>query len=310
MGKLSVIFAGSGNFGTIILEKLIKENHIRIPFVVTGQDKQSGRGLKELPNEIKLLALKNKLIVHQPVLIEDLKQKLMQVKPDFLLVVSYGEIIKEEVLEIPKYGAINIHPSLLPKYRGASPIQEAILQGDSITGVTWIKMNKKMDSGGIIVSIKVGIAADDDFPSLSQKLSNVAAQHTPLVLRNFAAKPKVTPQDEQMATYCRKIKKEDGVLDFNKETAEQIVRKVRAYNPWPGCTFLWNGKKLKVLDAETIEQKISAPEILITKDFQMIIGTSKDAISIITVQPESKRRMRVQDFLRGVKSLPGNSNPQ
>lgn len=305
MGKLSVIFAGSGSFGAPILEKLIKNDYFVIPFVVTGTDKPSGRGLKEVANPIKVAAKKNKLIVHQPVLIEDLKQKLMQVKPDFLLVVSYGEIIKEEILAIPKYGAINVHPSLLPKYRGASPIQEAILQGDSVTGVTCIKMSKKMDSGDIIASIKMPISPNDNFPTLSKKLSNLAAEHTQHVLRSFAEEPILIKQDENAASYCRKIKKEDGFIDVYRESADQIVRKILAYTPWPGCFIFWNGTRLKITQAKISEQKISTGEVHVENGRILLIGSQKGAILPRKVQPESKREMGIEEFLRGQKKLPG-----
>ncbi|MBI2638451.1 methionyl-tRNA formyltransferase [Candidatus Peregrinibacteria bacterium] len=303
MDNLSVIFIGTGEFGVPILEAMTKAN-IRIPFVVTGTDKLAGRGLKQIASPIKQVALMNKLIVHQPARIVEVKQKLIQEKPDFLLVVSYGEIIKKDILEIPRFGSINIHASLLPKYRGASPIQETILEGDLETGITWILMDEKMDEGDIIAQRNLPIDPMDTNVTLSEKLAQLAAEVTPRILIDFAKTHLSIPQDNMSASFCRKISKEDGRIDFSHETAEEIVRKVKAYNPWPGAFFILNGKRIKIIQASVDEQKIGSGEITIVDRKILAVGTQKGTILIAKLQPESKREMTAEEFLRGQKEIP------
>lgn len=307
---LSFIFAGTGAFGVPVLQRLASDRRFKIPFVITGKDKPAGRGLQQTLSPIKKIAIANKLIVHQPESILELKQKLIQEKPDFLLVVSYGEIISKEILAIPRFGAINIHPSLLPRYRGASPVQEAILHGDHETGVTWILMNEKMDSGPVIAQEKIPIDPDEDSPALFEKLAKLAAEKTPEALGDFAKLCRSEPvfsmtqlkkQDESRVTYCKKIRKEDGFIDLHKETAEQILRKIRAYKPWPGCYLFLNSKRIKIIQARTGEQKISSGETKVIDGESLALGTAKGAFLPTIVQSESKREMRIEEFLRGAK---------
>jgi methionyl-tRNA formyltransferase len=299
MKTLSVIFVGTGEFGAKILSALASDKRIKIPFVVTGEDKPVGRNLKLTPNTIKLTGLLNNLIIHQPQRIEDLKDKIVQAQPDYLLVVAYGEIIKKGILQIPKHGSINIHGSLLPKHRGASPIQEAILNGDKTIGITWILMNEKMDAGDIVAQKEIPILPEDTYGSLSEKLSDLSAQFTGDVLCDFADINKSFPQNDKGATYCKKIEKKDGLIDPTKETAEQIERKIRGYNPWPGCFLQLDGKRLKITKAATTEQKIDAGKIEVINGTTLLIGTKKGTLIPLRVQPESKKEMDVGEFLRG-----------
>lgn len=304
MEKLSVIFVGTGEFGGKTLNSLARDARIRIPFVVTGLDKEAGRTLKVISSPIKEAAKLNKLIIQQPPRIAELKQKITQEKPDFLLVVSYGEIIDESVLKIPKFGAVNIHASLLPKYRGASPIQESILSGDAKTGVTWILMNKQLDSGNIIAKSEVDIWEKETYLTLSEKLAKISANETADVLISYSKNQKSTPQDASKATYCRKITKENGLIDTRRETAKEIERKIRAYLPWPGCYVMWNGKRLKIVQADTGEQNICSGEIKILNGKLLAWGTPKGTFLPLQVQPESKREMNIEEFLRGQKNIP------
>lgn len=304
MDRLSVIFIGTGSFGVPILQALSSDHSVHIPFIITGEDKRSGRGLNLNPSGIKLCALKNKLIVHQPARIDEMKQKLIHEKPDFLLVVAYGEIIKKEILEIPKFGAINIHASLLPKYRGASPIQEAVLHFDPETGVTWILMNEKMDEGDIIAQRSLPIAPEDTTTNLSEKLAQLAAQSTGRILKDFSKTEQCIPQDDTRASFCKKISKEDGRIDLETQTAEEIVRMVQAYTPWPGVFFMLNGKRIKITHAKVGEQKIGSGEIALLNSKILAIGTRQNALLPLRVQPESKREMSIEEFLRGFKDIP------
>lgn len=306
MNPISVIFIGTGAFGVGTLQKLATDPIFHIPLVITGQDKAVGRGLKTAFSPVKETALANKLIVQQPLSIGELKQKLIQLKPDYLLVVAYGEIIKNEILDIPSIASVNIHASLLPKYRGASPIQEALLHGNSQTGITWIKMDSKMDTGDVIAQKSLQISGDDTFETLANRLSDLSAQNTGGILKKFAKNKLSTPQDNSLATYCRKIQKNDGFIDVHKETAEEILRKIRAYTPWPGCSILWNGKRLKITQAVMGEQKISTGVVQIVDNKILAIGTLKGTLLPKRVQPESKREMNIAEFLKGQKLVPKN----
>ena len=303
MEKLKVVFAGTGSFGKETLEKLISDPNITIPLIITAPDKASGRKLKVLASAIKQTAIKNKLIVQQPERIEELLQKLIQLQPDILLVVAYGQLIPLEILNVPKIAAINIHASLLPKYRGASPIQEAILHGDRQTGITWIKMAEKLDAGDVIAQREVVLDEDDTYEDLSKKLSSVAANNTNTILAHYAHSPSKKKQDELKASFCRKIKKEDGKIDFTHEEAINIVRKIKAYTPWPGCYTMWNGKRLKILKATLVEQKNDSGKV-IKIEKAIIIGTLNGSLHPILVQPESKRAMSIEDFIQGQKDIP------
>lgn len=304
METLSVIYVGTGEFGVPILHTLASHKKIQIPFVITGKDKPSGRHFEIHDSAIKEATLKNKLIVHQSDHIAELKQKIIQVNPDFLLVCAFGEIIPAEILALPKFGSVNIHPSLLPKYRGASPIQEALRNGDAATGVTWTFMTPKMDAGPIIEKKTFPIELSNNFETLFRKLSEFSASHTVHVLMRFAETGAKIPQDEKSATYCKKIKKEDGFIDVARESASEIINKIRAYTPWPGCSVLWNGKRLKIIQAALSEQKISSGEVKILENGVLAIGTRKGAISLLRVQMEGKREMEIGEFLRGQREIP------
>lgn len=302
MKKLSVIFVGTGAFGAGTLEALAADKRFSIPFVITAPDKEIGRGLKLTSTQIKKTALANKLIVHESTKVENLKQKIIQAKADFILVVAFGEIIPISVLKIPKNGSVNIHGSLLPKYRGASPIQESILCGDRETGLTWIHMNEKMDAGDIIEQAEIDISPEDTYETLGEKLAQLSSIKTGDILAEFALTNKQKPQDQKLATYCHKISKKDGEINLQRETAEEILRKIRAYAKWPGCYFWFNEKRIKIIQAHIGEQKISTGEIeMVDKKF-LALGTREGTLLLTRIQPESKREMSTEEFLRGYKN--------
>ncbi len=305
MNPISVVFIGTGAFGVGTLQGLATDPCFHIPLVITGQDKAVGRGLKTAFSPVKEAAIANKLIVQLPLSIGELKQKLIQLNPDYLLVVAYGEIMTKEILDIPTIASVNIHASLLPKYRGASPIQESILHGDSETGITWIKMDSKMDTGDTIAQKSLKISEDDTFETLYKHLSDFAAQNTGEILTKFAKNRASEPQNNQVATYCKKIQKNDGFIDVYKGTALEILRKIRAYTPWPGCSILWNGKRLKITQAVIGEQKISTGMVQVVDGKILAIGTLKGALLPLEVQPESKRKMNIKEFLKGYLAKAG-----
>lgn len=294
--QLKIIYCGTPVFAITPLKSLLDDSRFRVCFVITQKDKPAGRGKIMTPPPLKSFALKNKLIVQQPAEIKDLIQEISHVKPDFLVVFAYGQIIPPELLKIPKYGCINIHLSLLPKYRGSSPVQEALLQDDKETGITFISMDETLDTGDIISQQKHLINENDNTQTLLEKLSLLAAKLLPQTLIDFASgKLKPKPQKHKEAAYCRKIKKEDGLIDFKKETAKEILRKIKAFTPWPGCFFFADNKRIKIIQAEISEQKISSGKFA--------LQTQKGFLIPLRVQLEGKKETSIEDFIRGNKNL-------
>jgi methionyl-tRNA formyltransferase len=290
MKKSNIIFLGTPEFAASTLQKLIDENY-NICAVITEPDRPSGRGKKILSSPIKQLAQKNNILVLQPTKISKLELENKNLNPDLAIVVAYGQIIPNEILKIPKMGFINIHPSLLPKYRGPSPIQAAILNGDDTTGVTIIKLDEKMDHGEIISSSeltrldsqKARLEAQSlklcNYNNLSNDLSKLGADLLIKVLPDYLSnKIVLKDQDHSKATFTKLIKKSDGLINWS-EKVETIDRKIRAYNPWPGTYTILNGKILKICSAHVENNKLT----------------------IYKVKMEGKNQVLWQDFVRGYK---------
>ena len=255
--KLKIIFMGTGEFGEIVLKGLIE-------------------------NEYK------------PVLVYDFK-KIEKLKPDLVIVASYGKIIPKKILEIPRYGCLNIHGSLLPKYRGPSPVQTAILNGDKETGITIILMDEKIDHGKIISNSEFLISNKKiTYQKLNKKLAELGVKLLIETIPKWInGEIKARSQDESKATYTKIIKKEDGKIDW-KKSAEEIERQIRAFYPWPG-TFTFFKKNSKILRVKILEA-----EVLDKKDpKQLCIKCKKGYLAIKKLQPESKKPMTAEDFLRG-----------
>jgi methionyl-tRNA formyltransferase len=289
--KLKIIYLGTPEFGAVVLEGLIKNNYKPI-LAITAPDKPAGRKQILTPPPVKTLAQKHKILVLQPTRIGS---RLSGINPDLGIVSAYGQIIPKDILKIPKYGFINVHPSLLPKYRGPSPIQTAILNGDQKTGVTIILMDEKIDHGKIISNFQFPISNKKiTYQKLSQKLAELGAE---LLIKtipkwiNNEIKPQ--PQDESKATYTKIIKKEDGKIDWSKP-AEKIERQIRAFYPWPG-SFTFFKKNGKILRVKILEAEISKEE----KPKQLCIKCGKNYLAIKKLQPENKKPMTAEDFKRG-----------
>ncbi|NIA02302.1 MAG: methionyl-tRNA formyltransferase, partial [Nitrospirae bacterium] len=231
------------------------------------------------------------------------------IKADFFIVVAYGMIIPQHILNIPKYRSINVHYSLLPKYRGASPIQESLLRGDKETGVTLIKMDKELDHGPIFFIKRIEIADDDNFITLSVKLTNLSSQILPLVLEDIAEghlEPIEQPHDK--ATYCKKIEKSNGEINWNK-TAEEIKNMIRAYTPWPSVFTKIGGKTLKILKADVEENGINQKSGQFKIEDKILkISTAKDYLVPKKVQLEGKNEMDIETFINGYRTLIESSN--
>jgi len=273
--KIKIVFIGTSEFGAIILNELVKNNYKPV-LVITMPDKPAGRKKILTPSPVKkgVKLLKIKIAY-------DLKE-IKKIKPDLIITAAYGKIIPKDILEIPKYGALNIHPSLLPKYRGPSPIQTAILSGDKETGVTIMMMDKKMDHGKIISNFQFPISNKITYKELSKKLAKLSAKLLMETIPKWIkGEIKAKEQDHSKASYTKIIKKEDGKIDWNKP-AQEIERQIRAFDPWPGTfTFIKKGdRKIRV---KILEAKLS-------KNNQLIIKK---------LQPEAKKPMSFEDFKKG-----------
>ncbi|MDP2910690.1 MAG: methionyl-tRNA formyltransferase [bacterium] len=279
--KIKIIFIGTPEFGAIILEKLVKNNYKPV-LVITNPDKPAGRKQVLTPTPVKLTAQKYKILVEQPEKIQNSKFKIQNLGPDLIITAAYGQIIPKEILKIPKYGCLNVHPSLLPKYRGPSPIQTAILNGDKKTGLTVMLMDEKMDHGKIISNFQFPISNKITYQELYEKLALSGAK---LLLETIPkwidGKIKSQTQDEKKATYTKIIKKEDGKIDW-KKPAQEIERQIRALNPWPG-TFTFIKKRGKKIRIKVCQAELSENNQLIIKK----------------LQPEGKKPMSFEDFKKG-----------
>ncbi len=313
---MRIVFMGTPECAVTILQKLLESPAHQIVAVVTQPDKPAGRGRVDTAPPVKRFAIQHQLPVLQPITLKDnpeLLQSLSQLSADVFVVVAYGKILPPTILNIPRLGCINVHLSLLPKYRGAAPVQWAIINGEKATGVTIIKMNERMDEGEILASELVEILDDDDAISLTNILSCVGGE---LLLRVLEQAEKTqtlqgTPQDHSQASYAPKLKKEDGLLDWSLSN-EKIICRIKGLLPWP-CAFTFlNGKLIKILGAEPIStEEISpltqiSPEsappgsvVALAKGRGFIVRTGDGFLLITKVQPQDKQMMSGAAFVNG-----------
>ncbi|MBU4332726.1 methionyl-tRNA formyltransferase [Patescibacteria group bacterium] len=310
-----IIFMASDEFAVPILkqlldlERLLSEGNI-ITAVFTQPDKPAGRNKKVSPTPIKELALKYKVPVMTPEKIDSGEwiKKIKNLRPDLIIVCAYGQLIPKEILNIPKFGCINIHPSLLPKYRGSSPMQRVILDGEKNTGVTIMLLDEKLDHGPILASRKEKVKIDDTTGSLAKRLSGIGGKLLINFLPNYLSgnyKPK--PQDHKIAIVTRELAKKDGKIDWNK-SAEEIERQIRAFAPWPGTWSLWNSKILKIIQVQKCDgcKKSKPGKVFLTKKKKLAVNCGKDALIIEELQLEGKRAMGAEEFLRGHGKIVGS----
>lgn len=299
---LRILFMGSSEFSVPILRKLYAESWIQA--VITQPDKPTGRGKKLEAPVVKNVAETLHLPVFQPRKL--VKEELIRIFDDhgidLIVVAAYGKILPAWMLEYPKYGALNVHASLLPRWRGASPIQAAILHGDQTTGVTIMKIDEGLDTGDILSQESLQISRDDTAASLSEKLAKIGAILLGNTIKDFID-DKIIPREQnpEETTMTRLIKKEDGRLDLQKP-AEILEREIRAYNPWPICFYEWDSEYLRIYETE-ISSEISL------KPFQHdvinkypCVGTGTKALLLKVVQPSGKARMDGRSFLNGAKN--------
>ena len=298
---------GTPDFAVPSLKKLIEKGY-DVKLVVTQPDKPAGRGKKITPPPVKVVAEKAGIPVYQPEKVKEnseLKKKLLEIEPDLIVVAAYGKILPEWLLNLPKHGTINVHASLLPKYRGASPIQWALLNGEEETGVTIMKVIPELDAGDIISQKRVKIEKEDNAKTLHDKLSEVGAEllveTIPLYI---SGKLKPVPQREEEATYCPQIKKEMGKIEWS-ESAEKIFNKIRAFTPWPSAYTTFRGKRVKILKAEPVEGS-GRPGEVIKAGRELTVATGKGALRIERLRPEGRKEISGEEFVRGYRVKEGD----
>ena len=297
--KKRIIFMGSPVFAVPILRDLADAGDII--GVVTQPDRPAGRRRKIEQSPIKEISLSLGLPILQPIKIRDsvVVDHIRKFNPDLIVVAAYGQILPRSILEIPPLGCINVHASLLPRWRGASPIQAAILAGDAVTGVSIMKMDAGLDTGPIIAQKEINISDDDTAYSLSEKLSNLGASLLLDTLEEYiSGKNKMINQNVEQVTKTHLIKKEAGLLDFNIST-EMLERAVRAYNPWPGTFFFWNSNQIKVIKAHVLDSEKVRPSQHVVIEKKPAIGTANGYLVMDFIQPAGKKTMSGEEFLRG-----------
>ncbi len=339
--KPKIIFFGTSEFGAIILEGLISGGY-RPVLVITAADKPVGRKQIFTPPPVKTTAQKYNIPLLQPEILTNCKlpalpagRQTKNYKPDLIIAAAYGKIIPKEILEIPKYGCLNVHPSLLPKYRGPSPIQTAILNGDKETGTTIILMDEKIDHGPVVANSKFQILSLREisrretitkitYRELHNKLAKLGLELlVDIIPKWIAGKIKPKPQDEKKASYTKIIKKEDGKIDWSKP-ASQIERQIRAFEPWPGTfTKIKNSSRilrdkaqndnlkykiLKILEADILktdaDKKVG--EVFLTDDKKLAVQTGQNCLILRKLQIEGKKPMTAQEFLLGHSNIIGS----
>jgi methionyl-tRNA formyltransferase len=306
--KFTIIFMGTPDFAVPTLH-LLSQKGYDVALVVTQPDRPKGRGRKLVPPPVKVKALELNLEVTQPSTLKskEFTDQIKRIQPDFLVVIAFGHILSDKILQLPKFGAINIHASLLPEYRGPAPIQWAIINGDSQTGITTMFMDKGMDTGNVLLTEKEPILPEDTAATLHDRLANSGADLLIRTLKDYAAhKLKPIVQDHSKATYAPLLKKQDGHIDWQRP-AEELEPFIRGMTPWPGAFTFHNETRLKIFKAAPIPENISEAAGTILKAFpdELRVATGRGALSILEIQGPSGKRLDVADFLRGYPLPPG-----
>ena len=297
-----IVFFGTPTFALPTLQTLF-ERPDEVVAVVTQPDREKGRGRRVVFSPVKELAFRHHLTLLQPDRVKEalFQETLIGLRPDLVVVVAFGQILPKSILNIPQYGAINVHASLLPKYRGAAPIAWAILNGEKVTGITTMVMDEGMDTGDILLQVETPIVNEETCETLHDRLASLGAQLLEETLEKMKA-GNIHPisQDHSRATYAPPLKKEDGHIDW-KKGANEINRQVRAFNPWPGAFTKLGDQWLKIYKGEIRERPLAGKAgavVWVGSDF-IEVETGKDLFRIQEVQLEGRRRMIIRDFLPG-----------
>ena len=320
MTAMQILFMGTAELSCASLQALASDEKFRVIAVVTQPDKPKGRELRLQPSPVKALALKLRLPVLQPVRARDEKfiAELRELKPDLIVVVAYGQILPPAILELPRHGCLNVHTSLLPKYRGAAPIQWAIANGDTVTGVTIMKMDAGLDTGPMVSQRSTAILPADDSAILHDRLAQLGAELLVQTIPDYVggSMPPV-PQPAEGTCYAAKIKKEDGRIDWS-QPARTIWNRLRAFTPWPGAfTFLPDPPSagraspraglIKIWKASIAEKSGRAGEILSADKSGIVIACGEGTLLILELQREGGRRMTAAEFLAGCRLKTGDA---
>ena len=303
--RTPIVLMGTPSFSVPFLDALLKSGR-DVKAVVTQPDKPKGRGQRLMPSPVKEFAQKQNITILQPTRLSEplFVETIKEINPVYIVVVAYGRIIPSVILRIPEKGCINVHASLLPDYRGASPIQWAIIKGSTCTGVTTMMMSETLDTGDILLQEKVKIDITDSAGSLSRKLSDIGV---PLLIKtlNGLDRCDITPQPQHHdeASYAPLLKKEDGLIDW-QDKSENIYNRIRGFNPWPGAYTFYKGNRWSIWKAIIIESHLSANkpgEIIEINHDGIIVVTGDSVLKITEIQIAGKKKMAMEEFLRGYK---------
>lgn len=304
--SLNIVFAGTPDFAADILTVLIRSEH-KVEAIFTQPDRPKGRGQSLAVSPVKKIALHHEIPVFQPTTLRDelIQSKLKEMKPDVMIVAAYGLILPSTVLSLPKWGCLNVHASLLPHYRGASPIQYAILNGDALTGITIMQMDEGLDTGAILTQYPCPIEMHETSASLMQRLAHLGSRlllETLTKLENKTLKP--APQEDSQASYAPKITKQEAKIDWN-EPAIIIDRKIRAYNPWPIAHTLINGQILRLYSAEVVDAGSEGPPgtIMAANAQGILVSTQESLLRLSLLQLPGGKILKASDLLNSKASL-------
>lgn len=304
---MRVVFLGSPEFALPSLRAVIAAGH-EIVGVFTQPDRPAGRGRALLPPPVKALALKHGLPVFQPKRISrpEHVESLRALQPDVGVIAAYGQILKQPVLDVPPLGILNVHASLLPRWRGAAPVTAAILAGDAESGATIMKVELALDAGPMLAAVRVPIAASDTTGTLTSRIADAGAALLIDVLPRWAeGEIEATPQDNALATYAPQIEKSDGLIRWDRDSATQIERQVRAYNPWPIAHGLLDGKPLRILEARVSATASGAPGTIALVDGNIIVAAAGGGLLLERMQPPGGKAMVARDYLNGHREIIG-----
>lgn len=302
---MNIIFMGTPDFAAAVLKKIIDSKKHTVSLVVTQPDKPKGRNRELQPSDVKKLAIEEGIPVFQPTKIktQETFDELKKYEADIFVVAAYGRIIPKNILELPKYGCINVHASLLPKYRGAAPIQWAVINGDEKSGVCIMQMDEGLDTGDIIAEAELKLDKKETSESLFKKLSVLGADTLVETLEHIEAggiEPRPQPKDST-TSYARMITKNDGLIDWN-ESAVKIDRIVRGMNSWPAAFTYMNGQTVKLWDVDVLEDDKTEADngtIIMADKKALIVKAGRGAVKINELQLQGKKRMKFDEFLRG-----------
>ncbi len=305
--SLNLVFCGTPSFAVPTLENLVDAG-FRVHLVVTQPDRPKGRGLELVPSPVKESALKRNLPIAQPERIkanDEFRTQLRALKPDVIIVVGYGRIIPPWMLDLPPLGNINLHASLLPKYRGAAPMQWAIANGETVTGVTTMRIDAGLDTGDILLQRELAIAPEDTAETLSPRLALIGADLVVETLRNLQrGNLRPRPQDNSQSSLAPILKKEDGLVDFSR-SAVDIFNRMRGFQPWPGAFTKFRGKNLQINKARPTPGALPPAELHIQSDLLLVGCGHNSSLELLEIQLEGKKRTSAADFVRGYRPHPG-----